>query len=267
METLYSLPLPSKAIWEPEYEGVFLHINSRVCFAYKQGKTIHFSTIEDERIVTKEIMTDGVDLPVKWILVNNGSCLMCSERYCFDLNAMQPCVNINEQYRQEYFAKSLSRGMHLVNDDYVFGDYTISHYKECGFLCKKSGKQIWKVNCRGYLYTDIRLYHDCILFGTDGMGGHFYVIELSTGEIKCDINTHGTKDFIVYNNMVYLLSRKENKILEVSADTWIINDEVALAGKVSSSSRFIIDGDRIFAVTFEYMSRRPRRVLINAVRK
>ena len=32
----------------------------------------------------------------------------------------------------------------LSVDDFVFGDYTISHYGEWGYMCKKNDRLLWK---------------------------------------------------------------------------------------------------------------------------
>jgi len=266
MNTLYSLVLSSEDIWEPDFEGVFLRSNSRLFFAHRRGKSIVFSAIEERKAEAKVVETTGTDLPANWLIVNNGTLLMYSEHCCIDLNTMQSFVVKDEHLHHEYLKNSVLRGLHLIYDTFVFGEYQISHYKECGLKCEKTSKQIWKANCRGYLYTDIILYNDCILFGTAGMGGHFYVIKLSNGEIKCDINTRGTGSFIVSNDKVYLLSREEkSKILKLSADTWNILDEIVIPGKVSSCSRLAMECDRLYAVSFLYKSKLPRQAIMNVI--
>lgn len=95
---------------------------------------------------------------------------------------------------------------HLVYDDFVFGDYIISHYGRQGYMCKKNDKLLWKRALKGYLYTDITLVKNNLVFGTAGQGGHFYSLNIDTGEIVFDFNTKGTSEFYVVNNSFYFCS-------------------------------------------------------------
>lgn len=266
LENLHCIVLASKDIWEPDFEGVFLHSNSRLLFAHRRGKSIVITTIEGGEDEEKVIETIEADLPAYWILVNKGTILMHSEHYCIDLHSMQSRAVTDIFHRQEYKKNVVLCGQHLVSDDFDFGDYKIAHYKECGLICKRAGEQRWRINCRGYLYTDILLFHDCVLFGTAGMGGHFYAIELSTGEIKCDVNTGGTGYFILSGDIVYLLSRgKNSKVLAISADTWRIQDEITIGGKVSSYSRLALECNRLYAVSFQYKDKLPVQAQMNVI--
>lgn len=95
---------------------------------------------------------------------------------------------------------------HLECDDFVFGDYTISHYGQWGYVCRKNDTVLWKKSLKGYLYTDMILIQNNIVFGTSGQGGHFYSLNIDTGEIVFDFNTKGTSSFYQVHNSFYFCS-------------------------------------------------------------
>lgn len=226
------------------------------------------SVLEENPPEAAVIETSKIDLPADWLLMNKGSLLMHSEHQGIDLRTMQCRAVTDELFCREYRNQKASRCLHLVNDDFAFGDRTISHHKACGFICRNAGREEWKINCRGYLYTNILPCHDCVLFGTAGMGGHFYAVELSSGAIKCDVNTGGTGSFILSGENVYLLSRgsKDSKLLEISTDTWKIREECTIAGTVSSYSRLALEGDLLYAVSFRYKGNLPRQAYMNVIK-
>ena len=97
---------------------------------------------------------------------------------------------------------------HYELDDFVFGDYTIIHKGEWGYVCTKNNNVLWKKSLRGYLYTDIIRKDNRIIFGTSGYGGHFYCLDIDSGEIVFDFNTKGTSAFFHANDSFYFPSRK-----------------------------------------------------------
>lgn len=116
-----------------------------------------------------------------------------------------------EKYQKEYVP------YHLECDDFVFGEYTISHHGQWGYMCKKNGELLWKKSLKGYLYTDMFLNQNNIVFGTSGQGGHFYSLDIDTGEIVFDFNTKGTSVFFNINNSFYFCSTdsKSTQILRI----------------------------------------------------
>ena len=116
-----------------------------------------------------------------------------------------------EKYQKKY------EPYHLECDDFVFGEYTISHYGQWGYICKKHEKLLWKKSLKGYLYTDMMLNQNNIVFGTSGQGGHFYSLNIDTGEIVFDFNTKGTSIFYDINNSFYFCSTdsKSTQILRI----------------------------------------------------
>lgn len=102
----------------------------------------------------------------------------------------------------------------LVLDDFVFGEYTISHYGEWGYTCKKNDQLLWKKSLKGYLYTEMVLNQNNLVFGTSGQGGHFYSLNIDTGEIVFDFNTKGTSKYFDANKSYYFCS-VENKNTQI----------------------------------------------------
>ncbi len=114
-----------------------------------------------------------------------------------------------EKYKESFTAKHAP--YHLECDDFIFGDYTISHFGEWGYMCHKNGRLLWKKSLKGYLYTDMILNQGNIVFGTGGQGGHFYSVNIDTGETVFDFNTLGTSKFFEVNNNYYFCSAEKNR--------------------------------------------------------
>ncbi|MBQ9746919.1 MAG: hypothetical protein IJW21_08880, partial [Clostridia bacterium] len=96
-------------------------------------------------------------------------------------------------------------------EDYVksFGEYTvINNIGQWGYSCHKNGELIWKKSLRAYLYTEIERYGDTLVFGTDGQGGHFYGLDIETGEIRFDFNTKGTARYFIYGEDFIFISHE-----------------------------------------------------------
>ncbi len=115
---------------------------------------------------------------------------------------------------------------HLSCDDFAFGEYTISHHGEWGYACKKNDQLLWKKSLKGYLYTDIVLKQGNIIFGTSGQGGHFYSLNIDTGEVVFDFNTRGTSVYFDVNQNYYFCStdKKNTRILRIDYDGNILEN-------------------------------------------
>ena len=113
---------------------------------------------------------------------------------------------IQENVRQ-YSTRKLPE--HYCFDDFIFDNYRIAHHGEWGYVCFKNQKPIWKKSLKGYLYTDIIKNNNHIVFGTSGYGGHFYAIDIDTGEIIFDFNTKGTSSFFCANDSYYFCSKEK----------------------------------------------------------
>ncbi len=109
---------------------------------------------------------------------------------------------------------------HYSEDDFVFSEYRIAHMGEWGYVCTKNDEVLWKKSLRGYLYTDIIRNGNRIVFGTAGQGGHFYSLDINTGEIVFDFNTKGTCAFLQANDSFYFSvdKKKSTDIYRIDYD-------------------------------------------------
>lgn len=85
---------------------------------------------------------------------------------------------------------------------YVFGDKEIRVTGAMARIeCYQNDKLRWKFNAWAYLYTDIIEKNGCIVFGTDGMGGRLYCLDIETGRAVSETKTHfsGFYDFREFN--------------------------------------------------------------------
>ena len=121
-----------------------------------------------------------------------------------------------DEYEERYVEKHSF--YHFECDDFIFGDYRISHFGEWGFTCHKNNKLIWKKSFKGYLYTDMILNQGNVVFGTAGQGGHFYSVDIETGEIVFDFNTKGTSKFFKSNSHYYFCSTDKNSTQILNID-------------------------------------------------
>ena len=174
---------------------------------------------------------DGFDLvktsPLYYmgIIEREGSALNCYffdrglgiKSVCFDTQTGQILTYSKDGKIRNKASAKKQTSHDLTLDDFVFGEYTISHYGEWGYTCKKNDQLLWKKSLKGYLYTDIVLNQNNIVFGTSGQGGHFYALNLDTGEIVFDFNTKGTSEFFDINNSYYFCSvnNKNTQILRI----------------------------------------------------
>ena len=266
IQTSQCFLLASGALWEPEWEGPFFSIGPRLYFAAKERRELLLFIHEDAALQTRRIQIHGLDLPSDWMLWEDKSLLLCGENAALDLRSLAPCACPDEQTLQAYQQRKKSWGQHLVNDSFRFGDYTVSHEGQCGFVCTRGGAILWKLRCRGYLYADIQMAGDCVLILTAGAGGHFYAVRLTTGEVLCDINNGGTKQFVLDVDRVYLLSRKGgSRALAVSTKDWKPLWEESLQHTVSTSSRFAVRDGVLYAVTFRYKNRLPAEAYLETL--
>ena len=122
--------------------------------------------------------------------------------------------NIDDVQKNKECHNTRKPPKHYSEDDFVFGEYRITHRGEWGYACLKNDKLLWKKSLRGYLYTDIVKNGNRLIFGTAGMGGHFYSLDINSGEIIFDFNTKGTCNFLQINNNIYFaMSKKKNTII------------------------------------------------------
>ena len=139
---------------------------------------------------------------------------------------------------------------HYGEDDFVFGEYRITHHGQWGYACFKADQLLWKKSLRGYLYTDIIKIHNRIIFGTAGMGGHFYSLDIDSGEIVFDFNTKGTCQFLQVNdNLYFAMTQKKNTVIyKIDYDGNIL-DSLEVSGSRADYDPFVLADNSIYIVT------------------
>ena len=261
MKVIWCEAFDSPMGFEFDYQGVFCDNKNSLYFFFNKRldnqSQLAFAKIHTSGIARVESLRtpSRTGLPRYWFF--SGEKLLC-ENCCLNLNTFSFCDNIPQDYVDQYHFRERWWGNHLMQDDFVFDEYTISHWGQWGYVCKKNGKIVWKFRGQGFLYTDIVQYGDFIAFGTDGQGGHFYIICLSTGDVLCDINTHGTNQYARKEKTVYLLvGGKQSRVVAVSLDTGEILDGVDLEEQITSCSRIYLWNDRLYIVAFRNEKRAP----------
>lgn len=155
------------------------------------------------------------------------------------------------KYKELYYTSKHYDG------DFVFGEYRITHHGQWGYACFKEDKLLWKKSLRGYLYTDIIKNGNQIIFGTAGMGGHFYSLNIDSGDIVFDFNTKGTCKFLQIDNDIYFaMSQKKNTVIYRIDYNGNVLDSLEVEGTRNDENPFMASDNSIYIVT----SRRKKEV-------
>lgn len=269
MKLLWSAQIIGENLWEPECRGKLIRSGGKSMFLYKRAKELVGVVVGPEGLKEPEVLISDakINLPQNWFVSEQiPDCLVCSEECCLDLRTLQ---RADADVRQEYREKGEFGGYHIPALSFRFGDYVVSQNQRSGFYCRRGGAQVWRFSAQGYLYTDIVRSperEDAIVFGTDGHGGHFYMLDLATGKPICDLNTRGTNHYVYSGGSFYLLSlEKQSKLLRVSAYDGSVMEELLLEGKINTSSRILRDGGSLLATTFRYKAGAPVAMLVHYV--
>lgn len=184
-----------KLLWQNKFEGFDVARTSPLYY--------RCSVEQDDSALNCYFFDNDLGITEMSICIQNGQILT----WGIDGNT--------KEYKERYQKKH--EPYHFELDDFVFGEYTISHYGQWGYMCKKNEKLLWKKSLKGYLYTDVILNQSNIVFSTSGQGGHFYSLNIDTGEIIFDFNTKGTSVFYHANNNFYFCStdNKSTQILRI----------------------------------------------------
>ena len=169
--------------------------------------------------------------------VDNGEIIGCNQNY-------------DEGPKNKEIYTTRKPPKHYSEDDFVFDEYRITHQGEWGYACFQNDKLLWKKSLRGYLYTDIIKNNDQIIFGTAGMGGHFYSLNINSGEIIFDFNTKGTCNFLQVNNDIYfaMSNKKTTSICRIDYDGNVL-DSLEIEGARDDYDPLTLLDDSIYIVT------------------
>lgn len=234
-------PLANKKIWSSLLKGRFFNKEDEVFFLFRNDyKELALYELENGIIKSKNYYFIGnLPLsPLKWSIYNDTMVVIGDNTYV-DLaqKTMVENAEIDIKINRKY--------------DYYFDDYYVFYNEKSKYTCKKNNKKIWDFKSQGYLYTDIIKYKDKLLFGTDGWGGHFYIVNLENGIVEYDLDTGGTNEFIVNNECAYILDRKKNTIIVISLYNYKIVDETMLPERTVFESSLGINADILYVTTYK----------------
>lgn len=123
-----------------------------------------------------------------------------------------------------------------VKSKYYFADKYLVYNQRSTLVCfdAVTHEKKWTATIKGFLYTDIELVNNCLLFGTAGKGGAFYCIDLLTGHILTE-HINGDASSYAWQNSSVILKDKKGNIQEIDPfkatvlQTLILNDKLFYA--------------------------------------
>lgn len=258
----------NEGFWEPDHSGLFLLLDKPFFFFRKRSTLVCFSF--DESGLGPIWFPEGsrkTALPSCWLVLDEPhKQIVCSEESSFHLNPF--CWETADSEASRLFLRQEeAKRQKLVDGDFLFGEYTIKHDGSCGFRCFLKDEEQWRCRCQGYLYTDMELYDgNRILFGTAGLGGRFYELDLMSGRKIAEINTKGTNHYTGEGHMRYMfLLGKPGRIAAVNLNSGTIEDSVVLPGAATKDTRIWKYGDLLFATSFLYKCGKPSAAQVSCI--
>lgn len=254
MRFCWETPISYGGMWEPELDGVFIPQEQGVVFYFKKRDRICCcqDSRQERAAIHTAALVPNLPLPDKWSLVNfcGDDCLVLDMQRMLSLSSnclLELPRNLHEQvaYRNEKMYES---------ESFELGEFTVSQQGNCGYVCHKSGAEVWKFTGKGYLYTDIFRWNDRIFWGTAGRSGYFYVVAAQSGTPVVTMKTGGTRCFIQKGNVVYLLRNSEDnthaELCCIELSSGKLGEAVSLRGKASVHSKIQLLGEVLHTVTF-----------------
>lgn len=241
-------------IWPPNYQGLFIANRNGVDFYFKSKHNLGCVELDESGIKASRYYPSEncVKMPSSWVLYDGApNLLVCSENFGLKIGTQEIIETLPAEALERYMGNESEAKARLIEKEYTFGDYTVCHRGQCSYKCFLSGVEQWQLSCRGYLYTEMMLHNGNLFFGTDGNGGHFYVVNLKSGEVVADINTGGTNHLMGEGETRFALKLGETcSLIEVSLTDGSIKDSINLHGCANSYSRIFLHGEGIFVTTF-----------------
>ena len=178
--------------------------------------------------------------------------------------ASREVVALTPEERDAYIAlRHLDVPYFHEESDFSFPPYTISHKGSFGYVCTRGGEAVWNFRTQGYLYTDMKLYGDTVVFGTAGAGGHFVALRLTDGTPVFDINTGGTDRYLTVGDRVYTYAGGKKGLLSVGLDGSA--ETLPLPGHTVNSCPLWTGGDTLLCMSFGMKGGRYTTVYLNGV--
>lgn len=237
--------------------GIFTKQQSKIVFFFRKDRSLHYfdEALHSWEKYPVDIKGCTIPLPYDWYWSESHSCLLFSD---FEgINIANKCFlsPLPTSLRSEYINNTRS-AKHLVEDDFQFEDYCISHKGMMGYSCTRNGRHLWDFRGRAYLFTEIERYKNVVYFGTGGAGGYFYALNLDTGMPIVALKTGGTSCIERIGHLCYFLQcDKETSLVCVNLLSGDIEDRIQLSGTAMIYSRLKLIDDKLHAITFQYQKK------------
>jgi hypothetical protein len=137
-----------------------------------------------------------------------------------------------------------------VKSDYYFDGYHLSYNNRSTFECfdKNTGAFKWKIRTKGFLYSEIYLKNNCLVFGTAGNGGAFYFIDLESGQVLSEFNNGDASQFAWMNDLVILKDKKGN-LVKLSPENNLVVEQLDLKEKLFYAP-FLIHNESVITTVY-----------------
>ncbi len=265
----WSIQIARENRFAPTLAGLFYPINDELCFFYEHKGAVHKLILP---LCADEMYWSGADnsrlpLPYHWgvFAENKTPYLICDERHCIDLTKSKnsaPCSQeLMERYRRwrGEDTKPEERSFH-------FDSFTITHKGQFGYFCSENDRQCWFFRGQGYLYTEIVRWNDVIFFGTAGLGGYFYILDLKSGTPLLTLKTLGTPFILRHGEHCYIWQKgKPSRLLRVRLSSGEISAECILPDAPNDSSVMGVFQNTLYITTFTEKKGQLTGVYMNAV--
>lgn len=285
MELLFSLPLEDSeqpyARQASNYGGVFGAVGDGFYYGRLAYEDVNGYVLREYRFTREGVLTETATYPISDSIAVGSHRLELSYRWAHLPDSPRGVVALGSAWgfdpvRREVAALTLDESAAYVSlrhldvpyfyeeSDFSFPPYTISHKGSFGYVCKRGGEPVWSFRTQGYLYTDMKLYGDTVVFGTAGAGGHFMALHLTDGSPVFDINTKGTDRYLTAGGRFYTYADGKKGLLSVSLDGSA--ETLPLLGHTDSSCPLWTDGDTLLCMSFDMKGGRYTTVRINGVK-
>lgn len=172
----------------------------------------------------------------------------------FLLDVSQPTISISDNvYNFDKFK---------VRTEYEFGDKYLKHNQLSTIECfdKATHKKTWTIKIRGYIYTDIELKNNCLLFGSAGKGGAFYCINIDTGRTLAEHINSDSSNYVWQNSSVILKDKKGN-MQQINPYTGSVLQTLMLKDKLFYAP-ILIDKQFIYTTAYNKKSNSGRLICV-----
>ena len=283
MKLLFSLPLEEceQPYAEPSFcYGGVLGTQDGQFFYCRLSHTQELGYILREYCFTSAGLTESALYPIpdtvkmnatglqpghRWALLTDNPCgvIALGSAWGFD-PARREVVALTPEESAQYTAlKHLDVPYFHEESDFSFPPYTISHKGSFGYVCSRDGTPVWSFRTQGYLYTDMKLYGDTVIFGTAGAGGHFVALRLTDGTPVSDVNTKGTDRYLTVGNRFYTYAGGKNGLLSAGLDGSV--ESLPLCGYTANSCPLWTDGETLLCMSFGMKGGRYTTVYLHGV--